>query len=171
MERNPERDFTNDTKKQERIASNHSCRICGESKQLLECAHIYSQSMNDAWDRKGASRSNWKKNEYVASVNNCILLCPMHHSRIDSIKGLDKVTVTYLESLKSDLRHCTALVGPPKGEWQRCKKMNGRDKMNGSYRCSYHQDGGNEDTLPLRGWHTSKMKTAATYECLSCTLV
>lgn len=72
-----------------------------------------------------------------------------------------KVTVQYLESLKTNTHQCTALIGPINGKWRRCKKRNGQGnskaKGNG-YRCTLHLKGGHEETLIARGWADGEKK-------------
>jgi hypothetical protein len=162
--RNPNREFTKETREQERTAANNACRICGKTNNVewLQCAHIYTLSMNSKWERAGSDVKKWKNDNYVNSVKNCVLLCKSHHGKIDSVHGLQKVNVEYLESLGTDMIHCTALIGPIKGQWRRCRKINGRGnsqaKGNG-YRCALHLNGGHEETLVARnGWNNPQKK-------------
>lgn len=154
--RNPNREFNAETRNQERIAANKACRICGKKENLewLQCAHIYTLSINQKWERAGGDAKKWYNDNYVKSIDNCVLLCKTHHTRIDSKLGLQKVDVEYLESLKTDVNHCTALIGHAKGHWRRCQKKNGRGnsraKGNG-YRCGIHLSGGYEESLVERG--------------------
>lgn len=157
--RDPNREFSAEVRKDERIAAGNACRICGKSKDLewLQHAHIYTLSFHPKWERTGSDARKWHNDYYVSSYDNCLALCKTHHGKIDSELGLQKITVQYLESLKTDSTSCTALIGPINGEWRRCKKKNGRGnpkaKGNG-YRCALHLEGGNEERLVARsgGW-------------------
>jgi hypothetical protein len=145
--RNPIREFSAEIRKAERIAAGNCCRICGKSKDVewLQHAHIYTLSLNPKWERTGSNLKKWQNDDYVSSKANCIALCQTHHGKIDSKLGLNRVTVQYLESLKTDTEHCTALIGPH-DEWRRCKKK----RKGNSHRCSLHSEGGYEETLIAR---------------------
>lgn len=157
--RNPNREFSADVRKAERTAAGSACRICGKSKdsEWLQHAHIYTLSLYPKWQRAGSNQKTWENDRYVSSVDNCLALCKTHHGKIDSELGLQKVTVQYLESLKTDSTSCTALIGPVNGEWRRCRKTNGqgnsRAKGNG-HQCALHLEGGHEESLVARsgGW-------------------
>lgn len=148
------REFTKEVKKNERVAANYACRLCGKPKDLewLQCAHIVSYTDNKKWVRSGTDSSKAGDDKYVGSEENCILLCQTHHGKVDSERGLQICTVEYLHSLKQDQEHCTALIERD-GELRRCKNRNGRGnpeaKGNG-YRCHLHLEGGEEESLPAR---------------------
>lgn len=156
--RDPNREFSSEVRKAERIAAKNACRICGKSKdsEWLQHAHIYTLSLNPNWERAGSDYKRWNNNNHVSSEANCLALCKTHHNKIDSSVGLQKVTVQYLESLKSDTRHCTALIGPVDKEWRRCQKP----VKENAYRCHLHPNGGHEETLIARngGWPEKKPK-------------
>jgi len=156
--RDQKREFTVDVKRGEKIAANYQCRICGAKKSQcpLECAHIYTLTKTDAWQRSSKSNKD-KDDEYVKSIDNCLLLCKFHHERIDSPEGLKRCTVEYLESLKKDVTSCTALVRDG-DSWRRCKAKNSRGDCSGSYRCKNHINGGLENTLPKRTFTPSMNK-------------
>lgn len=146
--RDPNRDFSLAVKQEERLAANFACRICGR-KDNLECAHIYSVSRSSAWKRTGSIYNREIDDNFVSSVENCVLLCSDHHQRIDSKIGIEKCTVDYLMSLRNSLTQCTALIDGSSGEWRRCKNRNTRIK-DGNYRCPRHPSGGLESTIPKR---------------------
>lgn len=154
--RDSNREFSAEVRKAERASAKNACRICGKSKdsEWLQHAHIYTLSMNSNWERTGTNTIFWRDDRYVSSEANCVALCKTHHGKIDSKLGLQKVTVQYLESLKSDKIHCTALIGPITGDWKRCQK---RVKEN-DYRCHLHPNGGHEESLVARagGWSEKK---------------
>ena len=153
----PEREFSKETRKAERVAANGACRICGKTRELevLQSAHIYTHSLNSHWERAGSDSKKWHDDNYVSSEANCLLLCKPHHGKIDSQRGLQICTVEYLESLKSDLTHCTALI-EKSGQVRRCRKLNGRGNPNAKgdgYHCHLHLKGGLEEELqPRAGW-------------------
>lgn len=161
--RDPNREFSSLVKREEKYAAHNQCRICGNPKELtaLECAHIYTLTKSGSWERSGSDQHKCHDDNYVSSIDNCLLLCKYHHDRIDSQEGLQRCTVPYLQSLKTDLFHCTALINH-KGTWRRCGKSNGRGntkaKSNG-YRCHLHLKGGLEDTLPVRSYYQSRRKS------------
>ena len=154
--RNPDREFCKEIRQGERTLANNACRICGLSKEAewLQHAHIYTMSTHPQWERIGSNPIRWHNDSYVNSESNCIALCQTHHAKIDSEVGLQKVSVQYLESLKQDPNHCTALIGPIEGEWRRCK--NKRQSQGNSYRCSIHANGGHEEGLVPRIWEQKK---------------
>ena len=157
--RDPDREFTCEIKRQEKVAANYQCRICGAKKsvQPLECAHIYTLTTSDLWERSGGDKKTGKSNDHVKSVCNCLLLFKFHHERIDSPEGLKRADVAYLESLKRDLTTCTALVKDG-NNWRRCKAKNSRKDGGGNYRCHKHASGGLENTLPVRKFIKSHKK-------------
>jgi hypothetical protein len=149
--RDKNRDFTERIKAEERISANNKCRMCG-SDQVLEFAHIYTNSKNIKWSRKGSNTINSNNDDFVSSKNNCILLCHIHHSKIDSQKGLELCSTEYLNSLKESQSYCTAMTEKN----QRCKRLNSRIK-DGNYRCKKHSsNGGIENDLPNRTWVKQK---------------
>ena len=154
--RNPNREFCKEIRQGERASANNACRICGLSKEVewLQHAHIYTLSTHPKWERIGSNPIKWQNDSYVNSESNCIALCQTHHGKIDSQLGLQKVSVQYLESLKSDPNHCTALIGPIEGEWRRCK--NKRHGQGNGYRCNLHVNGGHEEGLVARAWGHNK---------------
>jgi len=141
--RDKNRDFSERVKCEERISANNCCRICGDNKGL-EFAHIYSNSKNKQWIRKG-SDDKVNNDDFVSSIDNCLLLCHIHHSKIDSVLGLQMCDVNYLSSLKTSQSICTAIVASK----VRCKMCNTRIK-DGNYRCRHHREGGLENGLPNR---------------------
>lgn len=146
------RDFPDAIKRDERIRANTQCRICG-SNDTLQIAHIYSSSQNPSWKRQGSDPNKWSDDKYVMSSENALILCKYHHDRIDSMQGLKLCTVSYLESLKSDVSHCTALIEDKSGKLKRCGNYNSRGKdtfTSNPYRCSKHPNGGAEEKLPVR---------------------
>lgn len=147
--RDPNREFSAEVRKAERLSANNCCRICGKSKdeEWLQHAHIYTLSTNHNWERRGSDTKKWHDDNYVNSEKNCIALCKTHHGKIDSKLGLQNVSVQYLESLKIDQEHCTALIG---SEWRRCQKKTK------NYRCHIHSNGGLEETLIARKWGNTK---------------
>lgn len=157
--RDEAREFSSEVKREEKVGANYKCRMCGKTRdvQQLECAHIYTLTKSNSWERAGTIQSNKNNDTYVKSVANCLLLCKYHHERIDSFEGLKKCTVQYLESLKTDLTHCTALIDDGKGNWRRCRNKNSRgSNSNESYRCHRHSGGGLEETLPVRTFYSPK---------------
>lgn len=148
--RDPNREFSAEVRKAERVAGNNRCRICGQNKEIQH-AHIYTLSKNHNWERKGSDTKKWHNDNYVSSEKNCVVLCQTHHGKIDSKLGLQNVTVGYLESLKINQRICTALIG---SEWRRCQKK----VKEGNYRCHLHINGGLEETLVARKWGNNTKK-------------
>lgn len=148
----PEREFSKEVRKAERSAANNACRICGKPRDLevLQSAHILTHSLNANWQRAGSDQKKWTDDEYVSSEANCLLLCLTHHKKIDSERGLVICTVDYLESLKSDRTHCTALI-EKNGQIRRCRKLKGQAKGDG-YRCHLHLQGGLEEELVPRSF-------------------
>ncbi len=128
---NIEREFTKNVKKKERVDAVYSCRICGTIYGWLQCAHIYSYTLNIRWKRNGTKMKNWKNDKYVSSYKNCLLLCKTHHKEIDSKNGLYIYNVKYLKSLKLDNNRCTAVRGDKN---KRCKHKT----IDGKYKCSMH---------------------------------
>jgi hypothetical protein len=146
------REFSKVTKRAERVAAGNACRICGIPKELskLQFAHIYNRSLDDGWKRAGVHNEKWHDDDYVCSGENCLLLCEKHHHKIDSAEGRQLCTVEYLESLKSELLKCTALIKDKSGEIRRCKNSNGRgDTKLDPFRCHMHQAGGLEEKIEV----------------------
>ena len=145
------REFSTEVKRIERVAAGKACRICGIAKELsdgLQFAHIYTQSQNSDWKREGSIEDKWKDDSYVSSEPNCLLLCVAHHRKVDSAEGRQICTVEYLESLKSELLQCTALIKDRTGKVRRCKNSNGRGSTQGDpYRCHVHSKGGLENPV------------------------
>ena len=143
--RNPNREFSPEVRKQEKINANYACRICGSTKEQLplQLAHIYTLSLNSQWKRTGTDDQKWSDDKYIKSYQNALLLCIHHHKKIDSEQGLIKCSVAYCQSLKSNLTTCTALI-TNKGKYRRCKLKSKH------YRCHLHVEGGKEETFIVR---------------------
>jgi len=149
---NPEREFSPEVRKAERIDSGNVCRICACPRELsqLQFAHIYTHSQHPKWERSGSDPKKWARHKYVGSLKNCLRLCQPCHQKIDSVEGLHICSVSYLESLKTDTKHCTALI-KTKDQIRRCRK-----KCR-THRCNLHEDGGLEASLvPRRNWQRKK---------------
>ena len=144
-ERNQNREFSLQVRKQEKIAANYACRICGITKNQLplQLAHIYTLSLNSHWKRTGTDQHKWSDDHYVKSYSNALLLCIHHHKKIDSEEGLINCSVSYLESLKTDLTTCTALIFS-KNTYRRCQVKTNH------YRCHHHPSGGKEESFLVR---------------------
>lgn len=156
--RNPTRDFSPEVKQAEFEASSGCCRICGTSSssdssscgssssgEFLQFAHILSHSLSFDWMRVGTELFEWKDDDFVKSLENCLLLCKPHHSQCDSKEGLKACTVSYMKSLKNNTKLCTALTKSHK----RCSKSRIQD----SFRCSTHsKSGGVESSLSVEQW-------------------
>jgi hypothetical protein len=148
--RDEAREFSAEIKREEKVAAEYKCRICGKGKESnLQCAHIYTLTKSDSWMRAGSDVRKISDDSYIRSLSNCLLLCKFHHERVDSVQGLKQCHVQYLESLKTSLTTCTALVND-KGGTRRCRNKNSRGKPGGSYRCRHHLNGGIEEKLPAR---------------------
>ena len=150
--RDEDREFSSEVRQREKNSANYACRMCGIHKTLspLQTAHIYTLSLNPNWERSGSNSKKWHSDQYVSSYENCLLLCTHHHHKIDSKEGLKKCTVEYLESLKEDMVHCTALIDDKNGKWRRCRNYSGRNNpltKGTGYRCYLHLKGGKEETL------------------------
>jgi hypothetical protein len=155
----PEREFSAEIKREERKVARNACRICGRPRDLiqLQFAHIYTHSQHPTWERMGSDPKKWANDKYVSSFANCLLLCKPCHGKIDSTKGRELCTVRYLESLKADQKHCTALIQAKKNI-RRCQKTNSGAKGDG-YHCHLHPDGGLEsDLIPRKGWGGGQSK-------------
>lgn len=155
--RSSKREFTAAVKRAERVKANNSCRICGINGRevQLEFAHIHSLSLNNSWRRIGTRDENWRNDNYVKSEANCILLCPTHHSMIDMPDGLQKYSVDYLESLKTNVTDCTSLIKTKSNSWHRCSNANQRGKQSNNYFCQRHN-----------GSTQSNIQNDANNECL-----
>lgn len=147
MQRSSTREFSDEVKAAEWKAAGERCRICGcgEGTEWLQYAHILSVSLSFDWMRVGTELVNWRDDAHVSGGQNCLLLCKAHHSQCDSKEGLKLCSVSYLESLKSDGRTCTALSRTGR----RCI----RRRLDGSYRCQVHSKaGGAESSLHVEQW-------------------
>lgn len=87
--RDPNREFSGETRKAERLAAKSACRICGQISKIewLQHAHIYTLSLHPKWERSGSYPEKWQDDKYVSSVENCVALCKTRHGKIDSPLG------------------------------------------------------------------------------------
>lgn len=102
----------------------HRCRICGE-KQGAKVCHIYSQPILESVRRQGSKSWYWKDWDFVTSLENAVVLCPLHHEMVDSKLGLQIYSCAYLQSLNRESPRCTALLSdrtrcPERGRPFRC---------------------------------------------------
>jgi hypothetical protein len=139
--RRKEREFSDDVRQQELEHAGEHCRMCGGRSlgAMYEYCHIYSNSTLQEWRRQGTDDHKWYDDGYVSSWANCLVLCKNCHECINFHGGRERCSVDYLESLKSDSTHCTALIRAGT-LYRRCKKI----RQSNSYRCRFHSDGGAE---------------------------